>query len=116
VVLDGGQETLVVGEALGKAARPGGVVVGAGFRKPLVHAVLEPVVDQCDEPQQRARLPRLVVALDRPEKVGYMGADGSLRMPPPRLAPGKAGAQMRVLGDRPLELSPGNEPENKFAC
>ena len=44
-----------------------------------------------------------------------MGADGSLRMPPPRLAPGKAGAQMRVLGDRPLELGLGNEPGNKFA-
>jgi hypothetical protein len=37
VVLDRGEQALVVGEALGEAAGAHGVVVLAGLRQPLLH-------------------------------------------------------------------------------
>src|SRR2546423_1634454 len=63
VELDGREEPLVVGEALGEAPRAHGVVVLTRPREQSDHPVLERVVDEGDEAQQRsafAGLPRPV--------------------------------------------------------
>src|SRR5437667_185179 len=59
VELDGGEQPLVVGEARGEATRAEGMVVPPGPREPLLLVVLERVVDDRDEAQERAALAAL---------------------------------------------------------
>src|SRR3954471_18889719 len=114
VQLDHGERWLVVGEALCERPRPGGVMVRAGLGEPLVDAVLESVVHQGDEAQDAAALAVLAALVDRAQQVGHVDADGTLRMPGARLAPGEPLTQFRSFGYGPLELVLGLEPRDQL--
>src|SRR4051794_18155328 len=114
VELERGQKALVVGVALGEATGPHRVVVLAGPRTPLLHFVLERVMDQHQEPQQLALLTAHALASEPLEQVLHVVGDGPLGMALPRLPPSQPAKQLGILSHPSLELGLGPKPGNEF--
>src|SRR4051794_32242421 len=91
VQLEGGEQALVDDEALSEAAGTRGVMILARLRPPLLHAVLEGVVDEGEEAQLRTAFGvDRGVPVDRIEQVRHMLADRPLGMPRPPADPMQA--------------------------
>src|SRR3954452_3094838 len=104
VELDRVQDVLVVRIALGEAPRPHRVVILPRAWAPLLHLVLEGVVDKRDEAQPLTFLAPDALGVDAGQQVGHMRADTALWMGLSRLAPGEALDQFRVLRHPPFQL------------
>jgi hypothetical protein len=80
-----------------------------------VHAVFEPVVNQRDEAQKRARLVWVAGPVQSRQQIAHVRAHAPLGVAATRLAPGEAGEELGSLAHRPLDFRLRVEPGYQVA-
>src|SRR5207244_5306875 len=113
--VDGREDSLVVREALHEAPRPHRVVVLAGPREPLDDGVFERVVDQGHDAEQGAPLAGLAGAVDLPQEVGHVVANGAFGVGLARPAPLQALDQAGLADEGGLQVALGREAWDDLA-